>query len=120
MRYDNLPIYKKSMEIAVYVETIVKGFDRYNKYTIGADLREKSKSLLFMIHKINISQDKTEGLIKLRDCCEEFKVLIQLTKELKSFKSYKQFEILSKLAVELCRQAQGWLNQSSNKARIKR
>ena len=39
-RYDHLPIYKSALELLVYVEQIVKNFSRYNKYTIGARLRE--------------------------------------------------------------------------------
>ncbi len=33
--YENLPIYKKSLELAVYIENVVRNFSRYHKYTIG-------------------------------------------------------------------------------------
>ena len=42
LHYDNLPIYKLALDLVVYVETIVKGFDKYYKYTIGGDLRNYS------------------------------------------------------------------------------
>ena len=58
MRYDNLPIYKSALNLCVYTETIVKSFDKYNKYTLGEDLRNFSKELLFLIHRANISSDK--------------------------------------------------------------
>jgi hypothetical protein len=41
-QYEHLPIYKKAMDVAVYFEKIVKNFSRYNKYTLGSELREKS------------------------------------------------------------------------------
>jgi hypothetical protein len=110
MRYDNLPIYKKAFDLCVYIETIVKNFEKYHKYTIGTDLRNYSKELLFLIHKANISYDRKNLLELLRDKCEELKMLIMLSKELKAFKSFKQFEHSSKLTVEVCRQSQGWLN----------
>jgi hypothetical protein len=55
MIYSNLPIYKSALDMSVYVETIVKSFDKYQKYTIGTDMRNMSKDILFMIHKANIS-----------------------------------------------------------------
>ena len=32
--HENLPIYKKALDLAVYVEMVVKNFSRYHKYTI--------------------------------------------------------------------------------------
>ena len=110
MKYENLPIYKSSMDFCVYVETIVKSFDKYHKYTIGNDLREYSKQMLFLIHRANMSEEKKDKLELLRDKCEDVKMLLQLAKELKAFKSFAQFEHSSKLAVAICKQAQAWLN----------
>ena len=110
MNYDNLPIYKLALDLCVYVETIVKSFDKYFKYSVGSDLREYSKQILFGIHKANRSYEKKIWLEKLVDRCEEFKMLVQLCKELKAFKSFKQFEYISKKSVELAKQSQAWLN----------
>ena len=38
-QYEHLPIYKKTMDLAVYIENLVRGFSRYNKYTLGTELR---------------------------------------------------------------------------------
>lgn len=110
MKYEELPIYKAGLDFAVYMETIVKSFQKYEKYTVGEDLRNYSKELLFLIHRANISEDKKEKIEALRDKCEELKMLIQLCKELKAFRSFKQFEHSSKLLVGICKQSQAWLN----------
>ena len=34
-RFDHLPLYKTTMDLAVYMETVVRGFSRYHKYTLG-------------------------------------------------------------------------------------
>jgi len=115
--YDNLPIYKSALDLVVYVETIVKGFDKYHKYTIGEDLRNYSKELLFMIQRANMSSQREAELLKLRDKSEEVKMLIRITQELKVFKSFKQFEYCSKLSFEVCRQAQSWLNSVARVSR---
>ena len=107
-----LPIYKSALLLAVYMEQIVRGFEKYHKYTIGADLRQKSKELLFSIGHTNLADNKMVVLTKLRDRCEEMKMLIQLSKELQAFKSFKQFEHSSLLTVAVCKQAQAWLGAS--------
>ena len=55
--YENLPIFKKSLELNVYIETIVKGFSRYDKYGIGAELRKKCREILYNIYKIYFSKN---------------------------------------------------------------
>jgi len=85
--YDNLPIYKSALDLVVYIETIIKGFERYHKYTIGEDLRNYSKELLFMIQRANISSQREAELLKLRDKAEEVKMLIRVIQELKVFKT---------------------------------
>jgi hypothetical protein len=107
-----LPIYKSALNLAVYMEQIVRGFEKYHKYTMGVDLRQKSKMLLFAINRANLSEDRVYALRKLRDICEEMKMLLQLSKELQVFQNFKQFEHSSLLAVTVCKQAQAWLNAS--------
>ncbi|MCP4491570.1 MAG: hypothetical protein GY820_30325 [Gammaproteobacteria bacterium] len=52
-RYEHLPIYKKAMDLTIYFEKIVRNFSRYNKYTLGSDLREKSRKIVELIIKAN-------------------------------------------------------------------
>ena len=113
MYYDNLPIFKSTLDLVVYIETIVKGFDRYHKYTIGSDLRVHSKEILFLINKANISKNRLPRLLELRDKCEELKMLIRVSKELQAYKGFKQFEHSSKLTVDVCKQAQSWLKATA-------
>ena len=64
-RYDYLPIYKKAFDLALYFETIVKNFSRYNKYTIGTDLRNKSREICVCIAKANSLTNKKDVLQSL-------------------------------------------------------
>jgi len=107
--YENLPIFKKALELNVYLEESVRHFSRYHKYGIGSELREKAREILYGIYRVYFSKDKQASLVALRNSIEEFKITVYLAKELKSLRDFKQFEILSKLAVELAKQAQGWL-----------
>ncbi len=48
-RYEHLPIYKKAMDLTVYLEKIVRNFGRYHKYTLGSELRAKSREIVGVI-----------------------------------------------------------------------
>lgn len=37
--YEHLPIFKKLMDLTVFVEQTVSHFSRYYKYTLGSELR---------------------------------------------------------------------------------
>ena len=112
MYYNNLPIFKSALDLVVFVEEMVKGFDRYHKYTIGAELRGQSKSILFGIAKANMTKERKNELENLRDRCEEMKMLLLVAKEIKCFKSFKTFEQSSRLTIVVCKQVQGWLNST--------
>lgn len=113
--YEHLPIYKKTLELAVYMETIVKGFSRYNKYTLGADLRNSARELVTLVMKANSRKDKTLILTELRDKSEGMKLLIMIGKETRAFRSFTQFQSAATLAVEISRQSEGWLKSQSAK-----
>lgn len=107
--YENLPIFKKALEINLYIEESVRNFSHYHKYAIGSELRQKAREVLYAIYRVYFSSDKKEAITTLRNNIEELKITIYLAKELKSLRDFKQFEVLSLLAVELAKQAQGWL-----------
>jgi hypothetical protein len=100
------------MRLCVYLEDAVRGFERYHRYAAGADLRNCAKEILFLIHRANLSKGAQRGeyIKALRDKSEDMKVLIYISKELKAFRSFNHFENASKLAVDVARQAQAWLN----------
>ena len=108
---ENLPIFKATLDLIVYVDGIVKNQERYYKYSIGKELREACVEMLFLISQANRARaDKRVEILKeLIEECEKIKLLIILAKELKALKSFKQFEYASKLTVNVCKQAQWWL-----------
>lgn len=57
-RYEHLPIYKQAMDVAVHFEKVVAGFSRYHKYTLGTELRNKSREIVAQIIRANAERDK--------------------------------------------------------------
>lgn len=116
-RYEHLPIYKKAFDIAVHFEKVAAGFSRYHKYTLGTELRNRSREIVLTIIRANSSQDKTPHLKQLRSDLEELLLLIRLCKEARAFKSFKAFQFVAKEVVSVSRQNEGWLRACSNKKR---
>ncbi|MEA3315588.1 MAG: four helix bundle protein [Campylobacterota bacterium] len=114
MRYDNLNVYKSSLNLAIYIEQIVPSFNKSNKYTLGEDLRSYSKKILFLIYKANKSKNKINILVKLIDIIEALKIIIEITKEVRGFKSFKQFIIISEMILDISKQTNLWFNYYKN------
>lgn len=115
MQNQSLPIFKASLDLTVYVDSIVKNQERYYRYSIGMELRASAKEMLLLISRANRVRGKArvtllEALIQEN---EDFKILFVLAKELKALKGFKQFEHGSKLVVEVGKQAQAWLKSSA-------
>ena len=61
------------LHLMVYVETVVRGFLRYHKYTIGTRLRESTWQVLTLIVKANNTPvaERRPLLVQLRDAVAE-------------------------------------------------
>jgi len=108
-QYQHLPIYKRAMDLVVYIENVVRGFSRYHKYTIGSDLRNLSREVVRLIISANSREDKRMTLVVLRDTIEQLKVTIRICKEVKAFKSFSSFQHAVEYTVDLSRQSEGWI-----------
>ena len=50
-RYEHIPIYKATFDLACEAERAVRAFSRYNKYTLWTDLRDRSRALVDTVIK---------------------------------------------------------------------
>lgn len=105
--YEHLPIYKSALDLCIYFEKIVVGFDRNHKYVIGADLRRLSTKAVMLIIKANDVRNKIPLLLELKDVLEEIKILIKICKEVKAFNGFKSFVFSVKLVDGVIRQTGG-------------
>ena len=118
MLHENLSIYKKTLDLAVYFEKSVKNFSRYHKYTVGTELRNSSREILKLIIKANSMRDKREMLLDVREKIEELKVFIKICKEIKAFRSFRSFEYSIRSVINIAKQNEGWL-KSQNQGSLK-
>lgn len=95
--------------MTIYFEKIVRNFSRYNKYTLGSELREKSREIVELIIKANSTTVKRPLLLELRERLEGLKVLIRICKEVKAFNRFNSFVYASDLVIDISRQNEGWI-----------
>jgi len=58
------------MDLTIYLEKIVRNFSRYHKYTLGSELREKSREVVGVIIRANSKGEKLPLLLELRETLE--------------------------------------------------
>ncbi len=116
-RCEHLPIYKTAMDLTVYIETVVRGFSRYHKYTLGTDLRKQSRELVTVIIRANSARDKLPALMDLRQKLETFQVLLRIGKEVKAFSRFGSYAQAVELTVALSRQNEGWIKGQARQRR---
>jgi len=116
--YEQLPIYKKALDLAVYFETIVRHFDKHNKYCVGADLCNLSRQILILVAEANTRQNRQAKLQEAVEMLGKLKITIHFCKEIKAFRSSNSFEFATRKTIEVAKQCEGWSrcqNSSSGK-----
>jgi len=108
---EHLPIYKRSYDLCLSLEQVVRSFSRYHKYTLGADLRDGARRALKLIVRANARRDKVPVLLELREQVEELKVILRLCQDVKAFANFDAFEQAITGVVEIAKQNEGWLRQ---------
>ncbi len=113
-RYDGLPIYKRALELVVFLEKAVRHFSRYHKYSIGERLRQTSWDVVVLVVQANNTPvaRRRERLVALRDKIEEVNVALAVAKELMAFSGPKPWQQAARMAVDLGRQSEGWLKSA--------
>ena len=106
---EHLPIYKASYDLCLYLEQVVRGFSRYHKYTLGADLRDGARRVLKLVVRANARHDKVPVLLEVREEVEQLKVVLRLCQDVKAFPSFTGFEHAITQVVEIAKQNEGWL-----------
>jgi hypothetical protein len=106
------PIVLLSKRFLFEVEQAVRGFPRYHKYALGADLRRHAMQVAVLCHRAWRDRGRVEQWVdRLVWAVDEIKVALQLGSEIRAFRSFAVFEQLIRTAEDIGRQAGGWKRQ---------
>ena len=108
-RYEHLPIFRKMMELTLFMEEVVRRFPRYHKFTLGAELRTLCHDCLALIVEANSTRERRPLLLELRMKLERIKVHLVIAKEAQAFPRARSFFKATELVVAVSRQNEGWL-----------
>jgi hypothetical protein len=112
--YEHLPIFKKMLELAVYIEDVAARFPRYHKYTLGSELRILCHEALSGIVEANQVKERREALLRLRLILERIKIHLMLAREVRAFHNGNSFGHAAGLVVDVSRQNEGWLRSQAH------
>lgn len=114
-RYEHLPIFRAAFDLALHLEKIVQNFSRYHKYTLGSELRNRSRAVLERIVAANTASDgRQDQLLALRAELEQIKVLVRLCHQSGGFASTRAYLYVSEQVVGIAKQNEGWLRSTAN------
>jgi len=117
-RYEHLPIFREAYDLTVHIGKIVRNFSRYHKYTLGADLRNRSRAILQHIIRANdAAEQRAAHLLELRQEIESFKVLARLCQDSGAFASTRSYLHVAERITNLARQNEGWLKKTRDQSR---
>lgn len=112
MAFEIPPIARVAERLLKEVEETVRRFPRYHKYTFGSDLRREAMHVARLTHRAWRDHDQqTHWLRRLAFAIDDLKLSLQLGKQIEAFASFRQFEMLARIAADLGRQCGGWLKQ---------
>ena len=64
---DHLPIYKRGYEFCLYLEQVVRGFSRSNRYGLGDELRTGARRVLSLVVRANLRPEREPVLRSVRE-----------------------------------------------------
>lgn len=110
-------IWADAMQLAIEIETAVRGFPRYHKYTLGSDLRRQAAVVCRRVAQAaRFPERRMAALEALVMAVEDLKITLQLAKEVKAFANFAQFQRVVELAVQVGKQSGGWWKQARSAA----
>ncbi len=114
-RYEHLSIFRDAYDLAAHIEKIVRNFSRYHKYTLGTDLRNKTRGILEQIVKANSSPNRAADLLELRQELEALKVTARLCHDSGGFAGTRSYLYVAERITIIARQNEGWIKKTQGR-----
>ena len=101
-----LPIWRDANRLLVEIETAVRAFPRYHKYTVGSDLRVLAMRVCRLLARALAAtgEERLASMRQLLDTVGDLKITIQLAREVQAFAGFAAFERSATLAVAIGKQ----------------
>ena len=105
---ENLKIYQKTFDFAVYLFPIIDKFPKFEKFALSTQIKNCVLDIERYIIRANKSRQKKPMLYEVDVRIEELKFLLRFAHK-RRYLSHKSFEHASKLLVEIGKLLGGWI-----------
>lgn len=105
--YNQLPVYKATYDLLLYVYQIGKDMQRDYRYTLGETLKKDLITLLTLIYRANSTHQKVIVLLEAREKLVEVKLELRLLRDLRQL-SLKNYANASLMAESISKQLSAW------------
>lgn len=104
-----MPLWRDANRLLLSIEEAVRHFPRYHKYAIGHDLRHQAMGICrLIVRAYNDKESRHRQIKRLVIAVDDLKIQIQLAKELRAFRHFKEFQTITELVVGIGKQSGGW------------
>ncbi len=110
-RMENLIIYQKAYDFALYLFPIVDKFPKHEKFVLSTHVKGCLLDITRLIIAANKSRDKRQLFKHIDVRIEELKFLLRFAHDRK-YLAHKSYEHAGKLAVEIGRLLGGWIKSA--------
>lgn len=106
--YENLPVYKTSYDLLIWIFQMIKGFPKEYKYSLGDKIKNETIELISNIYKANLQKEKKDRLSIARENIELIRLYVRICKDLKVINIAKFIEI-NLLIESISKQLYAWM-----------
>lgn len=114
MIYDNLPVYKATYDLLLYIFQLNRNFQREYRYTLGENVKNELIALLLCIYNANTVQEKLPFLSDGQQHVVAIKIQIRLLADLKQI-SLKQYANAAEQIESISKQMAAWTKYVKSK-----
>jgi hypothetical protein len=108
-RMQQMPLWRDASRLLLAIEEAVRHFPRYHKYTLGSDLRKQAMGVCrLIVRAYNDKAQRERQVARLVVVIDDLKIQIQLAKELRVFRHFREFQAIAELVVAVGKQSGGW------------
>jgi hypothetical protein len=108
-RMQQMPLWRDASRLLLAIEEAVRHFPRYHKYAIGNDLRHQAMGVCrLVVRAYNDKLNRGRQVSRLVVAIDDLKIQIQLAKELRVFRHFREFQAIAELVVAVGKQSGGW------------
>ena len=90
-------------------------FSRDHRYGVGQDLRRDAMSISRAVDRAWFARkERAAQIVELDKAIDDFKLTLQLAKDLEAFQGWRQFDAIWRQISEIGKQCGGWLRQQQH------